>query len=131
MHWRKWLGALGAGILLWLVVLSISILITPIRNTNRIFFETLMPLALSATTVVFALYYFRRVHTAFVREGFFIGALWFAVNVLFDLPLFMSGPLAMSFGDYMMDIGLTYLLIPVITVGLGYGMQMKQSGRMA
>jgi hypothetical protein len=125
---RKWAVALVLGILLWLVVLVFSILIAPIRSTNRIFFETLMPLALGAWTIAFALLYFRRVQTEFVREGFMVGAFWFAINVSFDQPLFADGPFAMSFGDYyMMDIGLTYLLIPIFTIGLGYGMQMKHS----
>jgi len=26
----------------------------------------------------------------------------------------------MSFADYIMDIGLTYVMIPVITTGMGY-----------
>jgi len=34
--------------------------------------------------------------------------------------MFMEGPMKMSIADYMMDIGFTYLMIPVITVGIGY-----------
>lgn len=29
----------------------------------------------------------------------------------------------MSFADYMMDIGLTYLIIPAVTLGFGYSLQ--------
>jgi hypothetical protein len=32
----------------------------------------------------------------------------------------MEGPMKMPFIDYMADIGLTYSLIPIITVGFGY-----------
>jgi len=31
-----------------------------------------------------------------------------------------ESPMKMSFADYMMDIGLTYLIIPVICIGFGY-----------
>jgi hypothetical protein len=31
----------------------------------------------------------------------------------------LESPMQMSMGDYMMDIGLTYLIIPIITIGFG------------
>jgi hypothetical protein len=31
-----------------------------------------------------------------------------------------SSPMQMSFTNYMMDIGLTYLIIPIVTIGMGY-----------
>jgi len=34
--------------------------------------------------------------------------------------MFTRGPMPMSFINYLKDIGFTYLLIPVITVGFGY-----------
>jgi hypothetical protein len=37
----------------------------------------------------------------------------------------MEGPMKMSFADYMADIGLTYLIIPAVTFGLGYSLQKK------
>jgi hypothetical protein len=40
------------------------------------------------------------------------------VNILADLPLFSYGPMKKPFADYMTDIGLTYLIIPIITVGI-------------
>jgi len=54
-----------------------------------------------------------------------IGVVWFLVNVMLDLLLFMEGPMKMSFADYMADIGLTYLIIPSVTFGLGYSLQKK------
>ncbi len=31
----------------------------------------------------------------------------------------------MSLGDYMMDIGITYLIIPVVTIGMGFLLERK------
>jgi len=31
-----------------------------------------------------------------------------------------EGPMRMTFVDYMRDIGLTYLIIPTVAVGMGY-----------
>jgi len=37
-----------------------------------------------------------------------------------DLFMFMEGPMKMSFSDYMLDIGLTYLIYPIL--GTFYGL---------
>ena len=48
------------------------------------------------------------------------GLLWFAVNVAIDLPLMLApSPMQMSLSEYVANIGLTYALIPIITVGMG------------
>ncbi len=54
-----------------------------------------------------------------MKESIALGLLWFAVNVLIDLPLMLSEPINMSLADYAADIGLTYLLIPAVTIGIG------------
>jgi len=33
--------------------------------------------------------------------------------------MFMWGPMKMSFINYMMDIGFTYLIYPIVTIGFG------------
>jgi hypothetical protein len=48
------------------------------------------------------------------------------LSIIIDLLLFSPpSPMQMSFINYMMDIGITYLIIPVITVGFGYIIQNK------
>jgi len=59
------------------------------------------------------------VPTAFVREGVMLGALWLALNVVIDLPLMLTGPMKMTLLEYAADIGLTYLIIPTVTIGIG------------
>lgn len=50
-----------------------------------------------------------------------IGVLWFIINITIDLILFLpSNPMQMTLTNYMMDIGITYIMIPVITMGMGY-----------
>jgi hypothetical protein len=39
--------------------------------------------------------------------------------MLIDLPLMLSPFIGMSLGEYLADIGLTYVMIPVITTGVG------------
>jgi hypothetical protein len=79
-----------------------------------------MPVSVTAATVVFAVRYLGSVTQGHVREGVVIGLLWLAVCVLIDLPLMLlGGPMQMTLAEYVADIGLTYLVIPTVTIGLG------------
>jgi hypothetical protein len=107
------------GILVWLIPFVTALLISSLRESARPLFESIMPVVVTIATVSFAVPYFRRVNTSHVREGALLGALWYAINVVIDLPLMLTGPIGMSLGEYMADIGLTYLIIPAITIGFG------------
>ncbi len=70
--------------------------------------------------------YLKNIQTGFLREGVIIGVSWFIINIAIDLILFLpTSPMQMSLNNYMMDIGITYLLIPVITVGFGFLLNSK------
>lgn len=112
------------GILIWLGPFLISFLIFPLRDTNRPLFESIMPLVLTVIVVFSSVLYFKKLDRRFIREGFIIGVIWFVINILIDLILFIpESPMQMTFSEYIMDIGLTYLIIPVITVGFGFLMR--------
>lgn len=112
--------ALGLGVLSWLVPFLVSIVVFPLRASNRPLFESIMPVAVATTTVVLALAYFRRVEGGHVREGLALGLVWLVICLLVDAPLMLlGGPMQMSLAGYAADIGATYLMIPVITAGVG------------
>ena len=113
------------GFLTWLVPFIVSILIFPIRESQRLLFESIMPVVVTVCAVGFSILHFRKLEGGFLREGILIGVVWFAINIVLDLLMFMEGPMKMSFPDYMMDIGLTYLIIPVITLGFGYLLEQR------
>lgn len=112
--------ALVYGLLVWLIPFAVAFAIFPLRQSNRPLFESLMPVAVAAAVVGFAVRYFRSVTAAFAREGLRLGLVWLLISVTIDAPLMLfGGPMHMSLGQYLADIGLTYLLMPVITVGIG------------
>ena len=90
-----------------------------------------MPVVISIVTAVFATLYFNRVKANYLREGVILGTAWFVISIALDLLLFMWGPMKMSFDNYMMDIGLTYLIIPAMTIGNSYILQKKSAGQLA
>ena len=114
--------ALAYGVMVWLIPFAVSVLIFKLRDSNRPLFESLMPVAVAVSVVFFGNLYFRKLEKDFRKEGVLLGALWMAMSIVIDLPLFSKGPMAMPFGKYMADIGVTYLMIPAITIGFGYVM---------
>ena len=109
---------------LWFVGI-VAFLIFPLRSSHRPLFESIMAVVVTASAVLFAILYLRKLTSGFLLEGILTGVIWFIINIVLDLMLFMEGPMKMSFSDYMMDIGLTYLIIPVVTTGFGYLLQRK------
>ena len=109
--------ALIYGFLIWLIPFAVAFAIFPIRESNRIMFESIMPVVVAGSVVIFAMLYFKRVNSASVWEGLKLGLIWFGISFIIDLFMFSAGPMKMSFGDYLADIGIVYLMIPIITIG--------------
>jgi uncharacterized membrane protein YpjA len=114
------------GFLIWLIVFIVSVIIYPIHDVHRPFFESIMPVTIVLCTVVFSILYFEDEKNDLFQEGFIVGFSWLAINIIIDLFFFMEGPMKMSIGDYMMDIGFTYLIIPIITSGFAYILEKKE-----
>jgi hypothetical protein len=115
------------GFLVWLIPFVVSVAIFSIHEMQRPLFESIMPVTITACVVFFSLSHFKKTEADFLKEGVLLGAIWFAVNIIFDLMLFMEGPMKMPFADYMKDIGLTYLIIPIVTIGFGILLENKES----
>ncbi len=112
------------GFLVWLVPFLVSVIIFPLKTTNTPLFEAIMPVALALVVVIFSYLYLKDIKENFAREGIVTGVVWFIISIIIDLILFLPpSPMQMGLPDYFMDIGLTYLMIPIITVGLGYQSQ--------
>jgi len=116
----SWGRAILLGCLVWLIPFVVSFAASPLKETWRSLFESIMPLILVMTIVPLAVLYLRRVRTVLIKEGILLGVLWFAMSVVIDLPLMLSPPLNYSFVEYFADIGLTYLMMPVITAGIAF-----------
>lgn len=80
-------------------------------------FKSLMVVAGGGIGVALLIAVFRRVEAS-VMSGATIGCYWLALNLILDALILvpMSG---MTFTDYFPDIGLRYVLLPIIGVGMG------------
>lgn len=108
------------GFLVWLIPFIVAFIIFPVRESNRPLFESIMPVVLSGSVVLFSILCFKKTQAGSTSEGLKLGLIWLAVSVVIDLLVFMQGPMKMSLSAYISDIGVTYLLIPIITTGFGY-----------
>jgi hypothetical protein len=123
---NKYLKILISGFFVWLVPFIVSFFIYPLKTSGNPLFESIMPLVITIIVVVMAIVYLGKIKTGFIKEGIIIGAIWFLMSICIDLALFLPpSPMQMDFTNYMMDIGVTYLMIPVITLGMGYMVENK------
>lgn len=118
--------ALLFGFLVWLIPFIVAILLSSVRKHNRPLFESLMPVVITISVVPFLILYFSKLQVYFLKEAVLLGIIWLAISLILDLLCFMEGPMKMSFADYMMDIGLTYLMIPTISIGFGYLLEKRR-----
>ena len=114
------------GFLIWLIPFAVSFFIYPIKAPMYSLFESIMSVLIAAAAVIFSYLYFKNIKTNFVMEGIITGIVWFIIAIVIDLLMFMpASPMHMNFNDYMMTVGVKYLIIPVVTIGLGYVAQNK------
>jgi len=117
---NKYVKLVGFGFLIWLIPFLVSFVIFPLRNTNRPLFESIMPVVLVLAVMIISVLYFKKIEKESLKEGLIAGILWITLGLAIDLLLFLpASPMQMSFSDYMMDIGLTYLIILMIPIGIG------------
>lgn len=109
----------GYAFLAWLIPFAMSVCIFPIKRTHPPLFEALMGVTLVGSTVVLGCIYLRRHQRGFLAISARIGAMWMLANWLLDGLMFSSGPMKMSLAQYLNEIAGAYLVIPLITLGLG------------
>ena len=122
-------SAILYGIGIWAFTFVVAMFAFPLRESERPLFESIMPVALTLATTFASVRYFRSVKDRFVWIGFCLGLIFFAVNFLIDQAMFSWGPMKMNFLDYLKDIGVTYLLIPIIPLGFGFLLEKNRQAK--
>jgi hypothetical protein len=122
----SWRRAILLGLLVWAIPFVVALFAFPLKQSNYPLFESIMPVALSATVVFCSLWYFRG-SAASVVEGTLLGCVWLLISLAFDLPLMLSPPMNYSAVQYASDVGVTYLLMPIITTGIAAAIRSKSA----
>ena len=109
----------GYAVLAWLVPFVVSVCIFPLKKSHPPLFDSLMGVVLTGSTVVLAILYLRRTPGNPAVAGARIGVTCVLANWVFDALMFSAGPMKMPLGQYLLEIGTAYLMLPVITIGIG------------
>lgn len=105
-------------VLAWLIPFVTSVCIFPLKRSHPSLFESLMAITLVGTTVLLGCLYLRRRADRLLALR--IGITWMVTNWALDALMFSGGPMRMSVSQYVGEIAGAYLMIPIITAGLGF-----------
>jgi hypothetical protein len=115
-----WRRRLTGAFLSWLVPFAAAI---PFYGPGGLLidihlFKSIMIVTGSVTAAILVVWSFRAIETDFTREAIVTGILWLLVNWLLDL-IVLVGLLGTPVLDYAGQIGLRYLMIPVMVIMAG------------
>ena len=125
---NKYLKNILYGFLAWLIpfVASFFFYTREGKLTIDIFlFKSIMIVVGSISAAILLVLYFRKINGDYLKEGIIVGLTWLGINVLLDLLVLipMSG---MSIADYFAQIGIRYLVIPVMSITVGAALENKK-----
>ncbi|HOI14154.1 MAG TPA: hypothetical protein PLG75_09860 [Methanoculleus sp.] len=130
MSTAKYVKLVGFGILTWLLPFLLSVpLYSPegVPLYDIFLIKSVLIVFSTALGTFLILVYFRGVRARFVREGALLGGAWLLINWGLDAVVLL--PLSgMDAGTYMAQIGLRYLTIPIIALGIGYAAEHQRCG---
>jgi len=120
---NKYLKIFLFGAVIWVVPFVASFLIFDVETKNFIidemFYKSIMIVGSSLIGVILLVNYFKVIDKNYVREGIVVGLSWFIINILLDV-IFLLPMAQMDFGIYFQQIGMRYLIMPIISTGMGY-----------
>ncbi len=114
------LRALWLGVLLWGVMFAVASALYPWSVATPALLASFMAVVLAGVTTTVATAYLRQLEGGVFWRVFKASLTWTATCVLLDLAMLMTMPPRLSIREYLQQIGLTYLMIPVIAMGLAY-----------
>ena len=107
------------GVGVWAVPFLVGMLLFPIQEPSPTLFETIVSIALVCGSTLFSALHIKKAGGVTTRSAVTTGVVWACICVLIDYPILVRG-FGMDAMAYVGDIGLTYLMIPVILSGIAY-----------
>lgn len=87
-------------------------------------FKTIMIIVGGITGAFAIILYFKKQENTYLKNGVISGLMWFIVNILLDMLVLV--PMSkIPYPEYFNQIGLRYLMIPIMTIMVGYMLEIK------
>lgn len=110
------------GLLVWMVPFVVAFPFyspTGELTVDVFLFKSIMLLTLVATTVFLSIIHLKKTKEATISTSLLIGLVWLLIPIIMDFLILI--PIAeMSTPDYMKQIGMRYLVVPLIVLGQGW-----------
>lgn len=123
--------ALGFGVVTWLIPFVLAFAFYSPQGDIRIdlhLFKSIMIVTASLVSSWLLVRYFKKVQSNYLKEGIMLGLLWLAMNLVLDFVILL--PMShMSFSNYITQIGLRYLMIPIFSIGFGMVLENMQNSK--
>lgn len=115
---NKNLKIVNYGLLVWLIPSLITVTLSSFWSTFSVF-EVVSAVAIAVTVIILAYLYFKGITENFIKEGILIGIIWLIISIALDLILIALGISQLNLTSYVMYVAPLYIIIPVLTIGLG------------
>lgn len=128
MKKKQILRLLLLGLLSWLLPYAFSFLFYKPGGEMTVqydLFKSIMIVFATATGCYLLYRYFKLIPDSFIKQGVIVGLLWFAINIVLDILLLLP-MMKTSFENYFYTIGLRYLMIPLISITIGFLLHNKK-----
>jgi hypothetical protein len=112
------------GVLIWIAGMAVGTALWPIHASHTPLFKSVMVVTMTAVGMFFVVRLFHSITSDYLKTGIHAGLIWTVMNWIFDL-IVLVGLLKSPLGMYVMDIGLRYLAIPIMTIGCGVLLENK------
>lgn len=87
-------------------------------------FKTIMIVVGAIISAFLLVSYFKRIHANYLMEGIIVGITWFIINIILDILILI--PISeMLLSNYFAEIGLRYLIMPVMSIMVGVALENK------
>ncbi len=118
------------GLLTWLIPFLFAFLFysrTGELLIDIFLFKSIMIVFAALVGVSLMAFYFKGITENCLKEGVLLGVVWFAINIVLDIAVLvpMSGA---TVGTWFTSTGMRYLIIPIMSIAIGYTLEAKQNG---
>lgn len=118
------LRRIGYGVILWAIPYVTAIPLLALRQTDPIFFKTIMVVEGALLGGILSAVYFQGVRDGFLREGVITSVVWMFVNWGLDLAALVPFT-GHTVPRYFIEIGARYLAMAAPLVAIGYVLEQR------
>jgi hypothetical protein len=118
------LKKIGYGLILWVIPYVTAIPLLSLRQTDPVFFKTIMIVEGALVGGILSALYFQRVRGGFLREGVITSVVWMLVNWGLDLVALLPFT-GHTIPRYFIEIGGLYVAMAAPLVAIGYVLEQR------